>query len=96
MSKKITLEGLQRYHDDMAMQCAMSFGDFIKHGLEVAVERNESGTDINSAASAWVTKGYLTQADAAEIAALVTARDNPPEEPEEPEAAGSEEQGGGE
>lgn len=83
----VSTENLARFYDNLCMQLAMEPKTLIVHGLEVAVERNAAGTDINTAASAWVTKGYLTQADADAIAALVTARDTPTE-PEEPGGEG--------
>ncbi len=81
----VTTQNLARFYNNLAMVLAMEPKTLIVHGLEVAVERNEAGTDINTVASAWVTKGYLTQADADAIAALVTARDTPPEEEQEGE-----------
>lgn len=83
MARKIDLEGLQRFYADLSMKLAMEPKNFIMHGLKEAVERNVDGTDVNAAASNWVTAGWLAQADADEIATLVTARDTP-EEPEEP------------
>lgn len=87
MARKIDLEGLQRFYADLSMKLAMEPKNIVMHGLKTAVERNVDGTDVNAAASNWVTAGWLAQADADEIAALVTARDTPPEEPEptEPE-----------
>ena len=79
----VTTQNLARFYDNLAMVMAMEPKTLIVHGLEVAVERNEAGIDINTAASSWVTKGYLTQADADAIAALVTARDTTPEEEQE-------------
>jgi len=84
MARKIDLEGLQRFYDGLSMKLAMEPKNIIMHGLKTAVERNVDGTDVNAAASNWVTAGWLAQADADEIAALVTARDTP-EESEEPE-----------
>ena len=81
MARKIDLEGLQRFYNDLCMKLAMEPKNIVMHGLKTAVERNVAGTDINSAADEWVTAGWLAQADADEIAALVTARDTPPEEP---------------
>ncbi len=92
----VTTQNLARFYDNFAMVMAMEPKTLIVHGLEVAVERNAAGTDINTAASAWVTKGYLTQADADAIAALVTARDTPPEEPEPEEPEPTEPTEGGE
>lgn len=83
--RKIDVEGLARFYADLAMKLAVTPEKVLMHGLKTAVERNVAGTDINTAASAWVTKGYLTQADADVIAALVTARDTPSEEEEEAE-----------
>ena len=60
----VTTQNLARFYDNLAMVMAMEPKTLIVHGLEVAVERNEAGIDINTAASSWVTKGYLTQADA--------------------------------
>lgn len=71
----VGLDGLSRYHDDLAMKLAMEPRNILMHGLRTAVGREVAGTDINAAASGWVAKGYLAQADADEIAALVTARD---------------------
>lgn len=80
-----TTANLARFYDGLAMKLAMEPKNFIMHGLKTAVERGVAGTDVNAAAANWVTAGWLAQADADEIAALVTARDTPPEEPEEPE-----------
>ena len=85
MARKIDLEGMQRFYDGLSMKLAMEPKNIVMHGLKTAVERNVDGTDVNAAASNWVTAGWLAQADADEIAALVTARDAPPVEPEEPE-----------
>ncbi len=76
MARKIDFEGLQRFYDDLSMKLAMEPKIFIMHGLKTAVERNVDGTDVNTAASNWVTAGWLAQADADEIAALVTARES--------------------
>ena len=85
MARKIDLEGLQRFYDGLSMKLAMEPKNIIMHGLKEAVERGVDGTDVNTAASNWVTAGWLAQADADEIAALVTARDTPEEPEEEPE-----------
>ena len=81
----VNLENLETFYDGLAMKLAMEPKNLVMHGLKAAVEHNKPGTDINAAAAGWVTKGYLTQADADAIAALVTARDTPEPEPEEPE-----------
>lgn len=82
----ISEANLGRSIDNFCMAIAMRFDEVVVHGLKTAVERDVAGANVNAAASGWVTKGYLTQADADAIAALVTARDTPPEpEPEEPE-----------
>ena len=91
MARKIDLEGLQRFYDGLSMKLAMEPKNFVMHGLKTAVERSVDGTDVNAAASSWVTAGWLAQADADEIAALVTARDAPPEEPEPTEPTEPEE-----
>ena len=87
----VNLENLETFYDGLAMKLAMELPALLMHGLKAAVEHNKPGTDINTAAAGWVTKGYLTQADADAIAALVTARDSAepePEEPTEPEEGG--------
>lgn len=84
----VSTGNLGRFYDNLAMKLALELPALLMHGLKVAVEREVAGTDINSATSAWVTKGYLTQTDADAIAALVTARDTPPEEPEPEEPGG--------
>jgi len=91
-----TTANLARFYDGLSMKLAMEPKNFIMHGLKTAVERNVAGTDVNSAASNWVTAGWLAQADADEIAALVTARDAPPEEPEPTEPTEPTEPGEGE
>lgn len=84
-----TTANLARFYADLSMKLAMEPKNIIMRGLKTAVERNVDGADVNAAAANWVTAGWLAQADADEIAALVTARDAPPvepeEEPEEPE-----------
>jgi len=92
----VTTLNLSRFYDNFCMQLAMEVPALLMHGLKTAVEREVTGTDINAAASSWVTAGWLTQAQATEIADLVTARDTPSEEPEEPEEPGGEEPSGGE
>lgn len=71
----VGLDGLSRYHEDLAMKLAMEPRNILMHGLRTAVGREVSGTDINAAANTWIAAGWLTQADADEIAALVAARD---------------------
>lgn len=78
----ITIENLSRFYKDFAMKLAMEPKNLIMRGLKTAVERNVAGTDINSATDEWVSTGWITQADAAAIAALVAARDAPAEEEE--------------
>ena len=87
----VNLENLETFYDGLAMKLAMEPKNLVMHGLKAAVEHNKPGTDINTAASAWVTAGWLAQADADAVAALVTARDSAepePEEPTEPEEGG--------
>lgn len=94
----VSSANLARFYDNTAMKLALEPNEFIIHGLETAVDRGTDGTAINTAAASWVTAGWLAQADADAIAALVTARDTPPEEPggEGGEGGESEGESGGE
>lgn len=92
----VDLDNLGTFYAGLAMKMALELPALLMHGLKAAVENGKAGADINAAASAWVAKGYLEQADADAIAALAAARDAAPEEPEpeEPEEPTEPEEGG--